>query len=82
MSLENELAKIRNYAKEKFPAEQREFMGGEVAKLRDSGILDAMIKVGDKLPPFSLKNEHDEIVSSDEVLAQGGVVLTVFRGHW
>ena len=82
MSLESELSKIREWAKEKIPAENREHMLAEVAKLRDSGILNSIIKVGDKLPPFSLKNERDETVTSDDLLAKGGLVLTVFRGHW
>ena len=82
MSLESELSKIREWAKEKIPAENREHMLAEVAKLRDSGILNNTIKVGDTLPPFALKNERDETISSGELLAQSGVVLTVFRGHW
>ncbi|MEM7468319.1 MAG: hypothetical protein AAF387_15725 [Pseudomonadota bacterium] len=82
MTLESKLSKIRDYAKEKFPPENREYMAGEVSKLRESGILNSMVKVGDKLPPFSLKNERDEVVTSEALLANGGVVLTVFRGHW
>ncbi|MGR8946966.1 MAG: hypothetical protein ACU84Q_02900 [Gammaproteobacteria bacterium] len=82
MSLESELSKIREWAKEKIPADSREYMLGEVEKLRESGILNSVIKVGDKLPPFSLKNERGETINSDDCLADGGLVLTVFRGHW
>ena len=82
MTLESKLSKIRDYAKEKFPPENREYMAGEVAKLRESGILDKMIKLGDKLPAFSLQNERDETVTSEQLLANSGIVLTVFRGHW
>ena len=82
MSLESELSKIREMAKERIPADNREYMLGEVNKLRESGILDSIIKVGDKLPSFSLQNERGETITPDACLANGGLVLTVFRGHW
>lgn len=82
MSLDSELGKIREMAKSRIPEEKRQVMHAEVQKLRDSGILTSMIKVGDKLPGFSLKNEHNDTVTSAELLANGGLVLTVFRGHW
>ena len=57
-------------------------MGRATQELRESGIMDRTIKVGDKLPPFTLKNANGEDVSSADLLAKGTVVLTVFRGHW
>jgi peroxiredoxin len=52
------------------------------AELRGSGILDDVIKVGDRLPPFALQNAFGEEVRSSELLANGPLVLTVFRGAW
>jgi peroxiredoxin len=50
--------------------------------LRVSGITDSVIKVGDPLPPFALKNAFGQEVRSSELLANGPSVLTVFRGSW
>jgi len=50
--------------------------------LRSSGILEGVIKVGDRLPAFALKNAFGEEVRSSELLASGPLVLTVFRGTW
>ena len=50
--------------------------------LRASGILDGVIKVGDRLPAFALKNAFGQEVRSSELLAKGRLVLTVFRGSW
>ncbi len=50
--------------------------------LRASGILDGVIKVGDPLPLFALKNAFGQEVRSSELLAKGPLVLTVFRGSW
>jgi peroxiredoxin len=44
--------------------------------------LSAVIKVGDPLPPFALKNAFGQEVRSSELLANGKLVLTVFRGSW
>ena len=52
------------------------------ADLRASGILDRVIKVGDPLPPFALKNAFGQQVRSADLLATGPLVLTVFRGSW
>jgi len=50
--------------------------------LRESGIVDGVIKVGHKLPPFALMNQAGETVRSDDILARGPMVLSNFRGVW
>ncbi len=57
-------------------------MGEATDALRASGIMDGVIKVGARLPAFTLPNAHGTPVSSAALLAQGPLVLTVFRGHW
>ena len=52
------------------------------ADLRASGIMDHVIKVGDRLPLFTLKNAFGKEVRSEDLLAAGPLVLTVFRGSW
>ena len=82
MSLEESLAKLREASAAKFPPEVREVIMRTSKELRESGLLDGAIKVGDTLPPFSLQNAQGQTVNSADLLAQGAVVLTVFRGHW
>ena len=82
MSLEEKLAEIRAAGAKRVPEDKRAIMGKATADLRESGIMDGVIKVGDTLPPFSLSNADGETVSSVDLLAKGPVVLTIFRGHW
>ena len=82
MSLEHKLSQIREASAGRIPPEKREVMLRETQKLRDSGILSNTIQVGDPLPAFELENEHNELGRSAELLQTGGIVLTVFRGHW
>jgi peroxiredoxin len=44
--------------------------------------MDRVIKVGDRLPAFALQNAFGQEVRSSDLLANGPLVLTVFRGSW
>lgn len=82
MSLEDQLATIRAAGAKRMPEEARAIMAKATADLRQSGIMDGTIKVGDKLPDFALPNAAGQQVTSQNLLERGAVVLTVFRGHW
>ena len=82
MSLEEQLAKIREAGAARMPEEVRAAMGKATQDLRESGIMDKVIKVGDPLPAFSLKNTDGVDVNSASLLKKGNLVVTVFRGHW
>ncbi len=82
MSLEETLAKVRAASAAKIPDDIRAIMGKAVQDQRQSGIMDKVIKVGDTLPAFSLKNTEGAEISSAALLAKGNLVVTVFRGHW
>jgi len=81
MSLEESLAKLRQMSQEKY-GEKRQKMVTAIKAQKESGVVDRAIKIGDKLPSFALPDSKGEIVTSDSLLANGAVVLTVFRGHW
>jgi peroxiredoxin len=52
------------------------------AELKASGIEDHALTVGDRAPNFTLFN-HDHVqVSSNDLLRDGPVVVSFFRGHW
>ncbi|MBT4938607.1 MAG: hypothetical protein HN731_13345 [Rhodospirillaceae bacterium] len=82
MSLEESLAKLREASAGKIPEEIRMKMGAATQALRESGIMDGIIKVGDTLPAFNLPNSKGEMVSSADLLAKGNLVVTIYRGHW
>lgn len=82
MSLKTQLARIRETMAKQIPAEVREMMHRANEDLRASGILERVIKPGERLPPFVLPDQGGVAVSSQNLLERGAVVLTVFRGHW
>jgi hypothetical protein len=82
MSLEDQLAKLRDATAKRRPPEQLAIMHHATDALRASGILDGVPKVGDSLPAFSLTNAQGVEIHSDDLLSHGPLVLTVFRGVW
>jgi hypothetical protein len=82
MTLAERLDTIRQGANRRIPPDKRAIMHRATDDLRSSGILDRVIKVGDPLPTFGLKNAFGEEVRSSALLANGPLVLTVFRGSW
>lgn len=82
MSLEATLAGMREAAAGRIPAEKRALMAQATQEQRDSGILDRTIKIGDALPDFSLINGNGVEVHSADLLTEGPLVVSVFRGVW
>ena len=82
MSLAEKLAAISAGGKENIPKDWQAVMAHSLDELRASGIMDGVIKVGDKLPAFALENDDGSVVNSQALLAEGPLVVTVFRGHW
>jgi hypothetical protein len=82
MTLAERLGTIRQGADKRIPPDKRAIMHRATNDLRSSGILDGVIKVGDRLPSFALKNAFGQEVRSPELFASGPLILTVFRGTW
>ncbi len=82
MSLAEKLDAIRARGAKRIAPERRAVIMAATKSLRESGIAERAIKVGDPLPEFSLSNTNGVTVRSTDLLAKGAVVLTVFRGKW
>ena len=52
------------------------------AELKASGIEGRALKVGDRAPSFTLFNQDHLDVRSAELLREGPLVVSFFRGHW
>ena len=59
-----------------------EKMHRATAELKASGIEERALKVGDRAPSFTLFNQDHAQVSSGDLLRQGPLVVSFFRGHW
>jgi hypothetical protein len=59
-----------------------ETMHRATAELRASGIEEAALKVGHRAPRFILFNQDHARFASSDLLREGPLVVTFFRGHW
>ncbi len=82
MTLKDQLATIREGAIQRIPEASRVIMHRAIDDLRASGIVDRVIKVGDRMPAFNLENTSGATVSSADLLAKGPLVVSFFRGKW
>lgn len=64
------------------PKEQVDLYEKANRELETSGILDRALNVNDTVPDFSLPNASGDSVSLVQLLAQGPIVLTWYRGGW
>jgi hypothetical protein len=59
-----------------------ETMHRATGELEASGLANQALKIGDRAPRFSLFNQDHVEVNSADLLRQGPLVVSFFRGHW
>jgi len=64
------------------PHEAIETMHRATAELKATGIEERALKTGDRAPGFALFNQDHVQVSSPDLVRQGPLVVSFFRGHW
>ena len=82
MNLTEELQNYRNQFLTKVSEEVQATMSQATQNLASSGIADSTLKVGDKIPEFSLPNATGKRVDLQKLLQLGPVVISFYRGKW
>ena len=82
MSLQEKLSAMKKGVEAQAPKEAVEILHRATDDLRNSGILEQTVKVGDRAPDFSLTNADGQEFRLQELLSEGPVVLSFYRGKW
>jgi hypothetical protein len=82
MSLKDKLDKLKESFKIRAPQDALKIMHRATEDLKNSGIMDHVVKDGDKAPDFELKNTKGQNLTLHALLSDGPVVLTFYRGKW
>jgi len=82
MSLAQELAKQREVSHRRIPEDKWTLMQRAAEDLAQSGIEEKSLKIGDISPDFALPNAFGKLISLAEMLKNGPVVLSFYRGGW
>lgn len=80
--LQQSLDKIKARIEGQMPSEAVATMHQATNDLENSGIAEKILKVGDKAPEFTLKNQNGKDISSTELLKKGALIVTFYRGVW
>ena len=82
VTLQDQLNQLKTSFEEKAPPEALEVMHRATSDLRNSGILDRVLRIGDTAPEFELENTRGEWIRLKDILSDHLVVLTFYRGKW
>jgi hypothetical protein len=82
MRLQQKLDALKKGFEGQAPKKDVEIMHRATADLEKSGILEETVQVGDEAPDFSLKNADGKEFSLKELLSEGPLVLSFYRGKW
>jgi peroxiredoxin len=80
--LEEALPERYEAARSRTPEDRRAVMDHVTEQLRASGLADRASNVGNVAPHFALPNAAGKIVDSAELLVQGPLVVSFYRGGW
>lgn len=81
-SYQNGLKELVNQLGEMLPAESLNTFNQDAQKLGEAFPSALKLKKGDKAPLFSLSNALGHQVALEELLKNGAVVLSFYRGSW
>ena len=82
MKLQEKLDAYKKGFLKKVPEDALSIMKQATEDLKNSGIMEQTVKVGQKAPDFELENVDGKNVVLSELLKKGPVVLGFYRGKW
>ncbi len=82
LTLTDRLAAAMKETEALLPEPTRRLFDRFLMELAATGASRNALKVGDAMPSFLLPDIDGELVSADELTAQGPLVISFFRGHW
>jgi hypothetical protein len=82
MSLQEALQEFKEGVIAQLDPKDVALMDQATEELIRSGIAEKAKKQGDQAPDFTLPNSSGDMVALSDLLAQGPVVVTFYRGNW
>ncbi len=82
MTLNETLQQLKSASRSKLPAETAAIMSRATEHLEGSGAAAMALGEGQPAPSFSLADWQGKEYNSREILANGPMILTFYRGSW
>jgi len=81
-TLTEQLKEFADNSAKRHPGAAQDIMKNAISVLEATNILENAIKTGDSFPDFTLPNAKGEYITLSNLLKEGKVVLTFYRGGW
>ncbi|OQW69834.1 MAG: alkyl hydroperoxide reductase [Proteobacteria bacterium ST_bin12] len=82
MSLQLELDAVAEQIKQKAPPAALASIEKANDELAKSPLANLALKIGDSIPAFELPDASGKLIKSADLLKQGPILLTFYRGEW
>ncbi len=82
MALEDDLQLQRQRAWDRRTLEEREARAAAITAVEESGLARNALGVGEAVPLFDLPDASGRLVRVSDLLANGPVIVTFYRGGW
>ena len=82
MKLNKKLENLKNENLKHLPADIAEVILKDVELQIKRGITKNALKTGDKIPDFELNNAVGDPIHSDDLLSNGPLIISFYRGAW
>lgn len=82
MSLQEKINAYKESMVKKAPKEALDIMHRATEDLRNSAIIEGIIKVGETAPEFELQNAAGKHIRLKDLLSESPLVLSFYRGKW
>ena len=81
-TLREQLERLKEASKSRIPPDARGTIERAREELAQSGIADRTLGVGQRAPEFRLTDADGKTISSQELLRDGPLVVSFYRGKW
>jgi peroxiredoxin len=81
-SLREELDERRTLMRRFVPKATQAINDRAIEELCETGLAEKTLKIGDTAPRFALQDTKGNTLKSDDLLAQGPLIVTFLRGRW
>ncbi|REC76037.1 AhpC/TSA family protein [Chryseobacterium elymi] len=80
--LAKQIDELNHTLSSRLPNEVLQAFEKSIEELKTRNLEEGSLKVGDKMPEFSLPNTMGQMISSGEILKKEKMILAFYRGNW
>jgi len=82
-TLEKNIENYKNDFQQRVPKESQDIINNAIEKLKISNFKENALKVGNKVPEFTLSNQKSKIINIKDIIEKNSyTIISFYRGSW